>query len=232
MKKNKWKLLTIFGIFALPILPLLVTSCNNRETELKNAETIIGNKEIVFNMVDILNSEEESVLNNDATISGPWRNDFFKIVITSKKNFDKYEKDYCVFGKIDFYAYSILFLIPKKVLLETGFISSEDFNLADFYSEKLNVAFNEQPRKISTNLKNKKIWIYKYMAPVHKLDDKNNKPELRFFYIKQLMLDCSLNKKRLELDVHLWYIQHPKSEYDFKTGPYSKFKLIFEENTK
>ncbi|WP_203282300.1 hypothetical protein, partial [Metamycoplasma hominis] len=113
MKKNKWKLLTIFGISALPILPLLVTSCNNRETELKNAETIIGNKEIVFNMVDILNSEEESVLNNDATISGPWRNDFFKIVITSKKNFDKYEKDYCVFGKIDFYAYSILFLIPK-----------------------------------------------------------------------------------------------------------------------
>ena len=74
MKKNKWKLLTIFGISALPILPLFVTSCNNRETELKNAETIIGNKEIVFNMVDILNSEEESVLNNDATISGPWCN--------------------------------------------------------------------------------------------------------------------------------------------------------------
>ncbi|WP_369016376.1 hypothetical protein [Metamycoplasma hominis] len=78
MKKNKWKLLTIFGISALPILPLLVTSCNNRETELKNAETIIGNKEIVFNMVDIL-KEQESVLNNDATISGPWRNDFLKL---------------------------------------------------------------------------------------------------------------------------------------------------------
>ncbi len=40
------------------------------------------------------------------------------------------------------------------------------------------------------------------MAPVHKLDDKNSEPRLRF-YIKQLTLDCSLNKKRLELDVHL-----------------------------
>ncbi|MEX1817755.1 hypothetical protein, partial [Metamycoplasma hominis] len=109
--------------------------------------------------------------------------------------------------------------------------SSEDFNLADFYSKNLNFVFNEQPRKISTNLKNKKIWIYKYMAPVHKLDDKNSEPRLRF-YIKQLTLDCNLNKKRLELDVHLWYIQHPKSKYDFGTNPYSKFKLIFEEDTK
>lgn len=36
------------------------------------------------------------------------------------------------------------------------------------------------------------------MAPVHKLDDKNSEPRLRF-YIKQLTLDCNLNKKDLNL---------------------------------
>ena len=236
MKKNKWKLLTIFGISTLPILPLCVTSCYNEQKQHKNALNIIGNSNLHFCIENLFSAKHyNSVLQSNKSIAGPWRNDFLEIAIGPKSKWFEYWKDYWIVDRLvleDKESNSkkfIFFLIPRKVLFEAKFIDNENVDLKEAFFKYNSGYSNFKKTKVYANLKSGEITIKNFELGAAK--DWKELPGL-YINIHKLTIHMNSNPKTIEMDFSLKYSkpkEHQQKIEGFEDDYIFEYKYIFKE---
>ncbi len=236
MKKNKWKLLTIFGISTLPILPLCVTSCYNEQEQHKKVLNIIGNSNPHFYIENLFSAKSyNSVLQSNKSIAGPWRNDFLEIAIGPKSKWFEYWKDYWIVDRLvleDKESNSkkfIFFLIPRKVLFEAKFIDNENVDLKEAFFKYNSGYSNFKKTKVYANLKSGEITIKNFELGAAK--DWKELPGL-YINIHKLTIHMNSDPKTIEMDFSLKYSkskEHQQKIEGFEDDYIFEYKYIFKE---
>lgn len=236
MKKNKFKLLTIFGISTLPILPLCVTSCYNEQKQHKKALNIIKNSNPHFYIENLFSAKSyNSILQSNKSIAGPWRNDFLEIAIGPKSKWFEYWKDYWIVDRLvleDEESNSkkfIFFLIPRKVLFEAKFIDNENVDLKEAFFKYNSGYSNFKKTKVYANLKSGDITIKNFELGAAK--DWKEMPGL-YINIHKLTIHMNSDPKTIEMDFSLKYSKSKERQQKiegFEDDYIFEYKYIFKE---